>query len=152
MIFVTNVASVRIAAGGVVFVAGLVFGRRSSWADVKLAYWSGGIAGVVLAAKAFSLAIESEGALMPTLNALSVTLFVGLVAFAGLMLGAKDKSIAMPQTSVWKHLKTEFGTILAVAILLLTVTLGISVGIGLKLGLLNPFVISTVLATALPLA
>jgi hypothetical protein len=53
---------------------------------------------------------------------------------------------------VWKHLKTEFGTILAVAILLLTVTLGISLGIGLKLGLLNPFVISTVLATGLPLA
>ncbi len=87
-----------------------------------------------------------------TSGALSVTMLVGLAAIAGLMIGAKDMSVAMPQTSVWKHLKTEFGTILAVAILLLTVTLGISLGIGLKLGLLNPFVISTVLATGLPLA
>jgi serine/threonine protein kinase len=154
MTFVSNVASVRIAAGVIVFVAGQVFGRRSSWADVKFASLCQGIAGVVLAAKAFSLLtayLDGDVVNLTTTSvALSVTMLVGLAAIAGIILGTKD-SVTMPQTSVWKHLKTEFGTIMAVAILLLTVTLGISLGIGLKLGLLNPFVISTILATGLPL-
>lgn len=151
-IFAIDVAWLRVAAGVAVFVIGFMFGRRSSCADVKFAYWCGGIAGVVLAAHAFSLsrAIQSEGALISTLESLSVTLLVGFAAIAGIMFGAKNRSVAVPGGTLWQYLQTEFGTILAVAILLLTSALGISLGLGFKLGFL--FVIYAVLATGLPLA
>jgi hypothetical protein len=53
---------------------------------------------------------------------------------------------------VWKDMKIEFGTILAGGIFLLTAVLGISLTIlviGFALGLLNPFVIFSLLATSL---
>jgi hypothetical protein len=64
---------------------------------------------------------------------------------------AKDGVAAMPEAAILKHLNAEFGTVLAVAIPLLTAVLGIILGIGLKLGLQNPLVIWAVLATGLPL-
>lgn len=56
---------------------------------------------------------------------------------------------------VWHELKTEFGTILAVVISLLTIVLGV-LGVffasGLVVGFRNPLIILLILATGLPLA
>jgi hypothetical protein len=151
-IFAINVAWLRVAAGVAVFSIGFVFGRRSSWADVKLSFWCWSIAGVVLTAKACSVigAVPQSDVVNPTSESMSVTLLVSLAAIAGIMFGAKDRSVAVPGGTVWQYLQTEFGTILAVVILLLTSALGISLGLGFKLGFL--FVIYAVLATGLPLA
>ncbi len=59
---------------------------------------------------------------------------------------------AVPGAAVLERLKTEFGTAVAVAVLLETVALGISLGMAFKLGLLHRFVIWAVLATGVPLA
>ena len=51
----------------------------------------------------------------------------------------------------WKDLKTEFGTILAGLLFLLTAALGVSFASGLVVGFLNPFIIFIILATGLSL-
>jgi len=42
----------------------------------------------------------------------------GLAASDGIMSGAKDKNINVPGASLWQYLQTEFGTKLALAMLL----------------------------------
>jgi len=150
--FAINVTWFRVAAGVAVLIIGFLFGRRSSWADVKLSYLCWSIAGVVLAAKGCSVirAVSQSDVVNPTSESMSVTLLVWLAAIVGIMFGAKDRSVAVPGGTDWQYLQTEFGTILAVVILLLTSALGISLGLGFKLGFL--FVIYAVLATGLPLA
>ncbi len=53
---------------------------------------------------------------------------------------------------VWQDLKTEFGTISAGVLFLLTAALGVSFASGLVLGFLNLLIIFTILVTGLPLA
>jgi len=70
--------------------------------------------------------------------------------------GSLSPGINISQTGsndqLWKHLKTKFGSILAVVIPLETVALGFSLGRGFHLGFWHPHVIWAVLATGLPLA
>jgi len=77
-----------------------------------------GYRGGVLATKAFSLwgAIQSGG--ISTSERLSLTLLGGLRQAMGFMSGAKDKNINVPGASLWQYLQTEFGTKLALAMLL----------------------------------
>lgn len=151
--FAINIAGIGFVTGVTIFFIGFIFGHRSNRADVKLAYWCWTIAGAVLIAQALYLqkALQSDLILRPTWESLVVTLLVGLAAIVGVMFGAMiNKNIAVPRTSVWQYLQTEFGTILAVAMLLLTSAFGISLGLSFKLGFL--FVIYAALATGLPLA
>ncbi|MGK7878053.1 MAG: serine/threonine protein kinase [Xenococcaceae cyanobacterium] len=168
-IFAIDVGWIRNMLGVALFVAGAVFGARTGWGGVKLAFWFEGIPLAVLGFVGFYIRISDppETVLRAMSAVISMVLHVALKAFVGViagtlarkafkMIGAGARSgtqtVVMPGTVVWKHLKTEFGTILAVAILLLTAGLGLSLGMGFNLGFLNPLIVSAVLAISLPLA